>query len=559
MGNRLAENAQERLGDVALGACRRELGGEILQQPNLLERAPRACGHRRRAPGDQPLVGERDAILAEPLCLVERRVGSLRQVAQLGPVIRTARDAKRQGQLPAVEVGGREGALQAAADGARVGLRRRRQEHRKLLATEPIDAVGRAHASPQEPAGRAQRIVSRDVPARVVELFEVVDVGEHEREATDGLGVDQRLSGLVEAPVVREPGQRVGRGLELLALERPEVLERGGRVGGKQSGLVERVGGEPQRLRREPDQIAVQPGRRDQREADRRANALLDQGCLDRRIGALARPRVPAPSLAPGVLGDERRELVSERQRAVGVTRPRVREREAVGRVLGDLHAVEVERPANGAGCQLEHAAGIAHRCKAREGGPQQPIAGGQGARLPREPLEGGDDRGGRGLGGIGPAGRYLAARLDREHAGDRIAAERRGDEALDRIDDREEAWMARRAARDHDDLGQLERERDDADIAVERADGALVTALRTQPAALLGLGVDRDQRLLAEPVAQDGAGDVEQLVERDRAREGLRQRLVKLEIPVPCGAFHTSHCRCVSAHFPRVNCDLCE
>ena len=81
---RLAQDAQQRARDVGRALGGRERARERLQVPHLLERAPRAGDHRRRAARDQALVGERDAVLAEALGLVERRVGGLQQVAQVG-------------------------------------------------------------------------------------------------------------------------------------------------------------------------------------------------------------------------------------------------------------------------------------------------------------------------------------------------------------------------------------------------------------------------------------------------------------------------------------------
>ncbi len=150
-----------------------------------------------RAAGDQALVRERDAVLAEALGLVERGIGSLQQVAQIAAVAGPARDAERERQPPAAEVDAREAALQAPADGARVRLRRLGQQQRELLAADAEDAVGRAHAAQQQRADLAQRVVARDVPARVVELLEVVDVGQHERET---------------APSARRPGLASSRG-----------------------------------------------------------------------------------------------------------------------------------------------------------------------------------------------------------------------------------------------------------------------------------------------------------------------------------------------------------
>ena len=111
---------------------------------------------RPRAAGREALVGHRDAVLAEPLRLVQRRVGRREQVADRLAVLGERRDADGQGEPPAVQVDGGQRPLQAAADRARVRLRRRRQEQRELLAAEPEGAVVRPHAvGEQRPTRRS--------------------------------------------------------------------------------------------------------------------------------------------------------------------------------------------------------------------------------------------------------------------------------------------------------------------------------------------------------------------------------------------------------------------
>ena len=196
--------------------------------------------HRRRAACDETLVGERDAVLAEPLGLVQRGVGGLQEVAQIAAVVGPAGDAERQRQPPAAQIDARQAPLQAAADRAGVGLRRLRQQQRELLAADAEDAVGRAHAPAQQRADLAQRVVSGHVPARVVELLEVVDVGQHEREARRARR-DEPAHRLVEAAVVGEAGECVRGRLRLLALERAQALERDRRVRDEQRRVVDEI------------------------------------------------------------------------------------------------------------------------------------------------------------------------------------------------------------------------------------------------------------------------------------------------------------------------------
>ena len=352
---RLPQDAQERARDIR-GALRgRERARERLQVAHLLERAPRARRHRRRAAGDQALVGERDAVLAEALGLVQRGVGGLQEVAQIAAVAGPARDPERQRQPPAVHVDAGEAALEAPADRARVGLGRLGQEQRELLAADAEDAVCRAHAAPQEDAHLAQRVVARDMPARVVELLEVVDVGQHERESGRPRG-HEPAHRLVEAAVVREPGERVRRGFELLPLEGAQALERDRRVRDEQRGVVDDLGMQ-RRAAAEADEVAVRARRGAQRQPEA---AVLE---------------VDAPLVASGLRErDERRAVERMLSRAL-VAQPRLGEHELALHDLAHLHAGEPERAPDRARHDAQHGSVLARVGEAREGLPQPATA----------------------------------------------------------------------------------------------------------------------------------------------------------------------------------------
>ena len=142
-------------------------------------------------------------------------------------------------------------------------------------------------------ADLAQRVVSRHVPARVVDLLEVVDVGEHEREARRARR-HQPAHRLVEAAVVREAGERVRRRLGLLALERAQALECHRRVRDEQGGVVDDVGRQRRPARRS------RPGSRacpSTCAAASRAGSPRDRRAARTRP-AVARAASPGPSSA---------------------------------------------------------------------------------------------------------------------------------------------------------------------------------------------------------------------------------------------------------------------
>ena len=324
----LAEAVEQLARDDVRRARAAEADDQSLELAHLLEPATGACLHRRRAPRDEPLARHGDAILAEPLRLVERCVGRLHQRAQVAAVVRAARDAEAQRQAPVAEVERLERALQAAAHGARVRAARRGQEQRELLPADAEDGVARAHAAPEHARDRAQRIVTGDVAATVVQLLEVVDVGQHERELDLGRGLDQGQRGLVEAPVVPEAGEPVGDRGALRALEHAQRDQRRRGVRDEQLGLLERLVGYLERTIGARDQEAEQLAARAERQAD--------------DVGVAAQPELLARRLH-----DRGVDVGLRERRAASLSGMPRRDHVELVHPLGHLHAVELEQLAD--------------------------------------------------------------------------------------------------------------------------------------------------------------------------------------------------------------------
>ncbi len=436
--------------------------------PHLLEGAPRACRHRGRAAGDQALVGKRDAVLAEALGLVERRVGGLQQVTQVAAVAGPAGDAERQRQPPAAQVDAGEAALQAPADGARIGLRGLGQQQRELLAADAEDAVGRSHAPPQERTDVAQRIVAGHVPARVVELLEVVDVGQDEGEARRA-GGHEPAHRLVEAAVVGEPGEGVRRGLRLLALEGPQALEGNGRMCHQQGRVVDQVG-----RQRPAATVAGEVAVRARRRAQRQAQPTTFE--LDAALVAARRRERGQRCVVECVLA---RALVAQ---------PGLRQHQLAFDGLADLHAGEPQRAPDRARDDAQHRAVLARLREAGEGLPQPACAG----RLP----------------GVG---RLSSERVD-EHRGRAL-----------------QQGGVLRGARARDEHGRGAQRLDDGARFVDmRAalDDPVLAALLAQGELAVSLHPHRDRH--RETAMQERARDVAQLGRRQVPRKRCSERIIK-------------------------------
>ena len=372
-GDHLAQAGEQLARDRAWRTSRAEARDERLELAHLLEPAPGARLHRRGAACHEALARHRDPVLAEPLRLVQRGIGRLHQRAEIGAVVGGARDAEAQGEPPAAEVERLECPLEAPADGARVRAARRRQQQRELLAAEPEHGVARTHAAAKDSGDRAQRVIARHVAAPVVQLLEVVEVGQHERELHLGRGLDQRQGRLVEAPVVPEARQAVGHRGALRTLEHAQRRERGRGVRDEQLGLLERLGLDLDAAARardeEPEQLVPRP----HGQADDLA-ATLERG-VGREL-AVPALRAQAERLSPGA-GDEGVDG-GVRQRVQALT-PRVARRDDDELVvaLGRLDTVDVEHLAHETRGELEERMAVARAREAQERAAQPARPGG--------------------------------------------------------------------------------------------------------------------------------------------------------------------------------------
>ena len=141
---------------------------------------------------------------------------------------------------------------------------------RELVATHPVGPVAAAQRGGEEAAEAAERPIAGRVAPRVVDLLELVEVDEEQREGSllSSDVLDQPVEVLVEGPMVAEPreliAQRVGHGclvsdLEVL-LHRHEVRDRARH---HQSGDHERHDGRGNQRRHglEPGDIGRQAAR----------------------------------------------------------------------------------------------------------------------------------------------------------------------------------------------------------------------------------------------------------------------------------------------------------
>ena len=354
------------------GAERRRQG---LQRAHLLERAASARGHRVAAQpaGREPLVGHRDAVLAHALRLVERRVGGHEQVAQRLPVLREA-------TATPIETERRQPSRSMAAS-ARC---RRRQtvrafdfvvSGRSSANSSPPSAVGavvRPHAVGEQAPDHAQRVVAGHVAAAVVEVLEVVEVGDHHREARvrGARRVEQRGAVLVEAAVVRQAGQRVRqrRGDDVLVAL--QVAQRRAGLRREQLRALVLVGLElAARCARRPRSgpATSPPARSGSTMTDE--CPLLPHGAQDRARGAVGQRVGRLPVQRRGQRHGLRRlaarageRIVRRHSRRGSRSSLRAGERE---------HPVEAQRLADQARGQLQQRARVARRGEPHEGARQ--------------------------------------------------------------------------------------------------------------------------------------------------------------------------------------------
>ena len=103
-----------------------------------------------------------------------------------------------------------------------------RHDDCELLAPEPADDIRHVHRGLQQIGDGHQYRVTRRVTEDVVDLLEVVDVGDQQRARVVAAGrpIELRAKALVKVPVVVEAGQRVSLGCKLELGAVVSVLDR---------------------------------------------------------------------------------------------------------------------------------------------------------------------------------------------------------------------------------------------------------------------------------------------------------------------------------------------
>ena len=174
----------------------------------------------------------------------------------------------------------REHRLQPLGGLQRIPLAAVVDDHRELVAADPVRAVTTAEALAQGPGQRLQAFVAGLVPASVVDGLEIVEVDHDQGEPASGANPTLQITGqvLVKGAMVVQSGEGVGqRGvhqpLELGPVRAPDPAPQ------------------PQQERCEPGE-QQQPGRernRDRGPCGRRAIAQTDRGpsCPGGRDGAV--------------------------------------------------------------------------------------------------------------------------------------------------------------------------------------------------------------------------------------------------------------------------------
>jgi hypothetical protein len=193
------------------------------------------------------LRGERDAhaIAARRLGLVHGDVGCLDESHAGVPVLGIAGDAGREGRADAASAGvvlvepeARALDLRAEALGGQARLLERRvgKQQAVLLAPEPRGHAGLAGDLLQRVGHAADHAVAGQVPAAVVDVAQVVEVGEDHREPPAGaLGaLELLLQALAEVLGVEQARLRVGPGLVLELRQREGAPDQRERAAGQE-------------------------------------------------------------------------------------------------------------------------------------------------------------------------------------------------------------------------------------------------------------------------------------------------------------------------------------
>jgi hypothetical protein len=174
----------------------------------------RPCARRRREQPRPPAAGAFGVVHRE--IGVDQQIAGGRRAVRAGVVHRHP-DARRHRR--GHRTGGRD-RVGADALGKRVGdppralrRRRRRQQNSELVAAEAGEHVHVAQPAAQQTRHAEQQLVADRMAVDVVDRLEVVQIHDQHPERVSGTPrhAQRALHFLIEAPPVREPGQRIGR------------------------------------------------------------------------------------------------------------------------------------------------------------------------------------------------------------------------------------------------------------------------------------------------------------------------------------------------------------
>jgi hypothetical protein len=152
------------------------------------------------------------AVAPLPLGLVERSIGRAEQRAGGRTVLREGGDteAHRERHGLAAELRAHLGA-QPLGDGLGVGGRCRRQQQRELLAADPRNGVDRPRPAVEQARDAAEGLVAGGVSAAIIDLLEVVEVADHDRQRRGRTlrAGELELEHLAEGAPVEQAGQGI--------------------------------------------------------------------------------------------------------------------------------------------------------------------------------------------------------------------------------------------------------------------------------------------------------------------------------------------------------------
>ncbi len=153
---------------------------------------------------------------------------ALGRAAVLADLDEAHADADVEHAVLPCELVARDGLANVVGDLPRFVERAAREQHRELVAADARDGVRIAQALLQQRGDLAQQVVAGDVPARVVDELEPVEieVADHVTDAFAARGVERRLEPPLELRAVDEARQRiVARLVRHLAREAAQLAD----------------------------------------------------------------------------------------------------------------------------------------------------------------------------------------------------------------------------------------------------------------------------------------------------------------------------------------------